>query len=481
MKNSNKSIWFKGGGILLSIALLTGCGKKPEPDRAHNDNISTRNLYVANFKDLTNQSGIRGFNLNNYSPVGYNTRTRILKFDGITWNKKYESNPEIYELVECSESTTTVVATNIIAAPLTLGLNLMLGGGSCTKRSIFEHERFDKEAKEWVETNGIDRKSILTQYEILHTSKQKITSEINDLINEKNSQFNPLYESYQKKYSAQNPKILKKHKDASGFYKKENLSQNISLSHNTLARPSSFAMKNYSALVDTAFPCNTTAQCIENMKNTQNKIVKTKEQDQESVSSDFIQAMANYEDGLKKQTAYINITKPQGENKENFGKKALYYTIDKVPSEVPSTQKGVEALYTITRADFSDIYPAYANENKELNIVFNPETLELKLQNNTKQFIQLNSISLYYGDNIYQLLDNQSSNFARELSPESVSTNKIPNVASESSYTNMTKTKALAQKVNFGFAIKYTIGDSTKNNTLYKQKEHSVYDLLKNL
>lgn len=102
------------------------------------------------------------------------------------------------------------------------------------------------------------------------------------------------------------------------------------------------------------------------------------------------------------------------------------------------------------------------------------------IHNFTKEFIQLNSISFYYGDNIYTVFDNKSTNFIGELAPESVNTRDISINATESNYTNITAIKAKAKSIEFGVAAKYTIGDSTKNHTLYKRDKYSVYSLLKN-
>lgn len=455
--NNKKKMMLKGGIILLSMGLFVGCGMKPIPEKVYNEKMSNTNLYVSNFESITNRPNSKGFKLNDYSPFGFDTDVIKGKMDGILWPKKYKSDPKNYRVSECEDSPATVLTMNIIVTPFLLGTNLIFGGGRCTKRIIFEHERFDKDVKLWVETNKIDRNLILTQYESLVTSERKAASKIHALL-----------ENYKENYLAQNPKISRKYNDKTGFYKDEHLALGIKLRHNVLHTPKDFIAD----IVDAAFPCKSTMQCVNNIKDAKNII----EKNQEPLS----QMIASYENRLKEESANLHLTIPQGMQKENFGKKTLYYTIGELSSEVPVTQKHIEALYTITTADFSEIYPSYANENRDLKIAFNPRTLELQLQNNTKQFIQLNSISMYYGDNIYQLLDNQSANFARELSPESTNTNKIPNVASESSYTDMTKEKALTQNIHFGFAVKYTIGDSTKNNTLYELKKYSAYDLLKN-
>ncbi|MDQ7067916.1 MAG: hypothetical protein Q9M40_08035 [Sulfurimonas sp.] len=117
-----------------------------------------------------------------------------------------------------------------------------------------------------------------------------------------------------------------------------------------------------------------------------------------------------------------------------------------------------------------------------MSISFNPETQILTYENLTKQYIQINSINLYYQNGVYDIASSQTTNFSTELSPESkVNLNVSYQLSkvNESSYKHTTKKKALAEKIKFGFAIKYTVGDSTRNKTLYKRDTTNLYALIK--
>ena len=471
---AQNKFWIMGGGILLSGVLLTGCGKKPELNSSNSYISSEKPLHVHNFNYITNRPTTKGFNLGTYQPFGY--RTQKVENKSILFGP---SSKDPYLSYECTDSALFVTTVNVVMAPFVLGMNILMGG-ICDQALVFDGEKFNEDAQKWVLTNNIDREKILEQYDTLLNSQKTLETAINSVVHTKNKELETIYSQYALTYAKNTPHILKKYNDTTGFYGNESLSKNIQPIYNRLDKRDSFTYKNYDYFIDKAFSCVSTQSCLTNMKTAEVQLHNQYEKDKSELPDVLSASISNYLKTLEEKTAVINLEVPKGEHQETFAKKTYYYTL-KAPEQIKSTQKQLETLYTIKRVDFRDIYPAYSNKNQEIEIEFDPHTRDLRLRNNTKQFVQLNSISLYYGDNIYQLLDNQSANFARELAPESLSKNTIPNIAHESNYIDMTKTKSQAKKINFGFAVKYTIGDSTKNHTLYKQNQYLVYDLLKNI
>lgn len=466
--------WSLGGGILLSLCLLTGCAKQPEQNTLDLHIPSKAPLYVQNFKSITNKPVSKGFNLGTYKSFGYTTKSEGVK--SILFGP---SSQDPYLSYKCTESPLYVTTMNVLMAPFVVGINLLMGG-LCDQDLVFDNEQFNEDAKKWIEANGIEREIILKRYETLLNSQRTSEATINTIIDTKNQELHAVYAQYAATYSEKVPQILKKYNDNTGLYANEPLSYNVLLEYNTLNQHDSFRHKNYFNFINSAFSCTSTQSCLNNMEVAETELKNQYEKDKTKLPIELSSLISNYAKTLDEKTATINLSIPKKEHQETFGKKTIYYTIQ-APEQIQSKQQQVNTLYTINRIDFKDVYPTYANKNEELAIVFDPKTRKLKLQNNTKQFLQLNSISLYYGDNIYQLIDNQSANFARELAPESFNTHTIPNIANESAYIKMTKAKVKTQKINFGFAIKYTIGDNTKNHTLYKQNTYAVHDLLKNI
>ncbi|MEA1982477.1 MAG: hypothetical protein U9N39_02940, partial [Campylobacterota bacterium] len=126
-----------------------------------------------------------------------------------------------------------------------------------------------------------------------------------------------------------------------------------------------------------------------------------------------------------------------------------------------------------------NVYPSFKNKNSELFISFNPKTMTLTYENLTTKYMQVNSIDLYYNNKVYTIANNKTQNFSTELSPESRETLLVTELIEESFHKNITKKKALGTQIAFGFSVKYTVGDSTQNKTLYKRDKMSLYSLIK--
>jgi hypothetical protein len=206
---------------------------------------------------------------------------------------------------------------------------------------------------------------------------------------------------------------------------------------------------------------------IEFVSQQQNKFLQEDVKDYTKLSKFY-----NVENNLKK--ASIK-TKKKGITKN------IFYTVDVKSNKLPLSQKLLSTV-TVTQVNYSDVFPKYKNKDKNIEIAFNPQTKNYKLVNNTNKFIQIKSISLYYGESIYNLTLSKDNNIiATELSPQGTKIFKLYDDIKESSYEHITKRQAQAKNFRFGFAIKYTLGEQTKNITLFNQHNYNLYSLIKDI
>ena len=463
------------GGITLalSLSLFTGCGAKPTIKPVQNDRVQTHSIYVNSFSEISNKSSGYSFELNTFKPLGYDTRTYKTKGSSILFADKMHNK---YEINECKNTPATVLIVNIIGAPFVLGFNL-LAGGMCDHRHSFDYLEFDKDAKEWVEDNDINRKLIIGEYDSLLATQNRKEQLYQDYAVKQTDALNALYAQYYKEYSKQQKK--KKHtKDLSSLYKNEVLTSEVTLVENKLDKKAINNRVNYQSQVDSAFPCRSENECVSGMKNSIKSIEQKSSQDMLSLKESSLSTIHKYEKTLQKQTESLTVTYPKDLRHDTFKDKTVYYKLlskDKVKSKA----KKLDVTYKIIAMEYDNVYPAYKNKNSELAISFNPKTKVLTYENLTAKYIQLNSINLYYNNDIYTVTDNQNKNYSTELSPEAFKNLKITQVIKESTYKNITKKKALAKKIVFGFSVKYTVGDSSKNKTLYKRDKTNLYSLIK--
>jgi len=468
-------IGIRGGITLaLSLSLFTGCGARPTMKPVQNERVQTHSLYVNSFSDISNKSSGYSFELNTFQPLGYDTRTYKIKGSSLLFWDKTNNN---YEINECKNTPATVLTMNILGAPFLLGFNL-LAGGMCGKRHTFDYESFDNDAKGWVRDNDINRKLIIGKYDSLLATQNRKEKLYQDYTVKQTDALNALYAQYYKEYS-KHPKIKKHTKDLSSLYKNEVLTSEVTLVENRLDKKAINSRVNYQSQVDSAFPCRSENECVSGMKNSIKSIEQKSSQDMLSLKESSLSTIHKYEKTLQKQTESLTVTYPKDLRHDTFKDKTVYYKLlskDKIKSKA----KKLDVTYKIIAMDYDNVYPAYKNKNSELSISFNPKTQVLTYENLTTKYIQINSINLYYNDIIYTITDNQNRNYSTELSPEAFKSLGITQLIANSSFKNITKKKALAKKITFGFSVKYTVGDSSRNKTLYKRDKTNLYSLIKN-
>ncbi len=464
------------GGILSVIALnvLTGCGTKDTIPPIQNSKIATHSLYVNSFDKINNKSFGYGFELNSYKPINYDTRTYTTNYGSILFA---DGTNNQYEINECKKIPSEVLMANILAAPFTMGLNL-LSGGLCKHRHTFGFEEFDDDAKEWVEDNDINREKIINKHDSLIALKESKEANLNSYAEEQTTQLNNLYTDYSTAYSKY-PLIKLHYNDNSSLYNNELLTAKATFVETRLNRENITTNLNYQNEVNSAFPCKSTNECTSNIDKSIKQIKNKYLSDMGALKKESLSKIATYEQTLKNKTKMLSIKYDKNLRSDIFKDKTVHYKI-RTKDAVESKAKKLDITYEIQYIDYKNIYPSFQNKNKDLVINFDSNTKTITYENLTNKYIQINSVDLYYGSNIYTITNNINHNYSTELSPEAYKSAELFQTIPESSYKNMTKKQALTKKITFGFSVKYTVGDSTKNKTLYKRDKTSLYSLIKN-
>jgi hypothetical protein len=128
----------------------------------------------------------------------------------------------------------------------------------------------------------------------------------------------------------------------------------------------------------------------------------------------------------------------------------------------------------ILSRDFEYLFPEFSEENDELGATVAQGNLMLR--NKTSEFVDVQSVSIYYNSQI----STESDVGARlNLAPFQytrvpVSELVSPAIAIESRHTNMTPDKASRSTFSFGLAIKYSLRDRDAIATLYGMHDFNV-------
>ena len=494
--NLTKKISVLGMSSLLLMVTMSGCGKKPAPQQVYNKNISGPMLYVeyyyGDFLKIDNSlvrhpssvNAPQGFSLNNYNPLGFKTAKTKLG-DGSLWgsNVPRAVGDIKYNYVECDDSTTQVLVSNIFGGIITLGYRPITGGYCHHNMSYFNYENFDKDVKEWVSDNNINREELLLKYAKLTKlaeNANKDMSKVNEDISEMYSQE---YAKLSANYISKSPILINNYIDKSGLYKKEKLPNGVNIAFNTVTQKSfNNNINNNYRYVNAAFPCADMKECLANMDKAKENI------DTKSVSS-IAEVKSNANKWLK--LSKEQLVKDTSQYKLDFsdkdlvvivGDKTINYKI-KTKSVIKAGKKAkkVKVTYEIKSFAYKNVIPSFSNNNRDIAILFDPKTHNITLANMTDEYILIKSIDLYYNGDIVKLGESKQKNFSSELSPQSESKFKMSRYIEKANYSNVTKRTALNTSVEFGFSIRYTLGDSTKNRTLYKKNTQSLYSIVSKL
>jgi hypothetical protein len=233
-----KNYFLKATLIGIGLTLITGCASKTQSVK--NSKIGDSKLTVKfestkdkqGFTEITNKN-VRGFSLNTLEPVSFDTKFIELGRDYVTFSDKFKEPENKYTKIDCQTANTRDIVSSVILFPT------LLRGGICRKAQYFDYEKFDSDAKDWIEDNKINRDSLLTKYDQLIDSKSKNEEFINELANVKYSEMVSKY--------YQDAKNLK-----STIFSQSNLSPTYVNSMRSKI--------SYQSFIDNIFPCKT--DCI---------------------------------------------------------------------------------------------------------------------------------------------------------------------------------------------------------------------------
>lgn len=232
-----KNYFLKATLFGIGLILISGCASQTQSVKYSRIGDSKLTVKFESTKDkqgfteITNKY-VKGFSLNTLEPVSFDTRYIELGLDLVLSTKFKE--PEIkYTKIGCKTFNTADTVINIVGFPA------LLSGGFCRKAQYFDYEKFDSDAKDWIEDNKIDRDSLLTKYDQLIDSKSKNEEFINELANLKYSEM-----------------VSKYYQDAKNLKSTIFSQTNLSPTYVNSTRPKI----SYQSFVDNIFPCKT--DCI---------------------------------------------------------------------------------------------------------------------------------------------------------------------------------------------------------------------------
>jgi len=473
--------------VSLFSIIFAGCSAT-RPEAVNNKSLGSNYLYASlnkdyKIKEFSNQSNIgRGFIVNTYQPFSFDDnffRTSSKLNGACLWNKEGETYSK-YESLENSMDGNTLFA-NIILFPFTL-----IYGFSCSNYHAFNYKSFDNDMKNLLPQSNA--KKLVLSYDTLIETEHVKENNINKKIDQWNNISLQKLEQIKSKYLATDTDaITKKVKivDKTGLYNNEKLPEELRIYKNNFQNPKLLQKISYTSIVNNSFPCTTVSGCVSSMNNNRGSIEEKYQHNIEFVSQQhnkFLQKdVKDYTELSKFYNVENNLKESSIEIKKKGIIKNIFYTVDIKSNKLPLNQKLLSTV-RVTQVNYSDIFPKYKNKDKNIEIVFSPQTKSYKLINNTNKFIQIKSISLYYDGNIYNLTLNKDNNvIATELSPRAIKNIGLYDNIKESKYENLTKKQAKQKNFKFGFAIKYTIGEQTRNITLYNQHQHNLYSLIKGI
>jgi len=359
-------------------------------------------------------------------------------------------------------------------------------GLTCDNYHTFDFESFDNDMKKLLSVE--DANKLISGYDGLIANKQKAENQINEKINMYNGRLLQNFDNIKSKYLntdiehvKNNIKIL----DTTGLYRNEKLNVEVTFIKNKFPKPTLLPKIDYSNIINSAFPCHTSESCLKNMKKYENNLVDTVNNDLNNVDKKFEKLSKKNTILYNDLASYFQVNNEKTASKLKVSKrgisKEIFYNVG-IKSNKYLINSNFYSLVSITKIDYSNVFPSFTNKDKNLEIKFNPSSKSYRLYNRTNNFIQIKSVSLYYNEGIYNLTSkNDNNDFFLELAPESYYTVKLHQTIKHSNYKNLTKSKAQQTTIKFGFAIKYTLGEQTQNMTLYSQNNYNLYPLIKDI
>ena len=364
----------------------------------------------------------------------------------------------------CGEEKSLVAQTACRDLPEFFDTNLKYHKRYAYREANFSPSLYQNALKEALK--DVDRKGLIEKYQHLVEYRDKVKQIYSQKNHDNQVKSDGLYDKYSTEYEAKfnRIKVVLNIQDGSGFYDNSRDSYKfVSFSKNNIERdiPPSFYIK-----LDTD---------LNGYDNALSKI--SKEIDANSViDNDHVDQYEKYlVDQISKD---IVISKA---SITRLGDYAIEVTAPDRINIASTASPEIPVKLAFLSKDFFRVYPKSNISDKYINLVF--DGASLTISNLSDNFLEVKSISVYQDNNILT----RTYSKPIELPPQSkmdqinIDDFKSDTTRLQRDYLNMTALLAKSTNINFGFAVKYKVGDQNIEKTLFKKNSYSLYDMLANL
>lgn len=479
MKNSNKSIWFKGGGILLSIGLLTGCGSISTPKQNSHETLSDIKLVddsVVGYAQVNKDGNLLKISIDYPASGTLDTENIRITSSGFypDYNIKDQQCGRFYvknrltdftEKAFCKSNYTSTkggavgtfnMAYNALFIPIGAIVNPL---DTVSGKPLYSSIKSFNE-KSFIE---VVEKNKLTKF------REKLL-ELKKNVDNKTTEIEKMYDHYFQQYSNNlfNIQFVYNIKDDSGLLPVKKLDGNCKLELNAPIR------KKYSY-----------DSILNSFNATSNNFDKEYTDTLNKVNYQFEEDKKQYRAYLE--TAFTSY-KIQGGGDKIFkhNEHISFMSTIKTPDEIKyklNEKISIPITIIVKSAKLTKMIPkkyVLSDLNIDSNFESNLDgTVSLIVRNKTNSFVSIKSLTSYFNNNVYNLAD-----INREISPEATTLQMNSNYSllsnemlNSSNFTEITKTKAKAINITYGYAVKYRNNNTNVDKSIYNTKEYSLYSI----
>lgn len=345
----------------------------------------------------------------------------------------------IGKVPECSSGGNTFRKTAINKGD-TVGANIFSGGlglffGFNYKYSYFDAYTYEKAVDEALKNSNLDRRTLISEYD-------RYRGFLKDFANLRERYTDQYFENIKK------VNLVSRINDKSGFYRDDiNILGHIRITPNSIPNDDKFF------------------------------IFSTKAQEIKAFLSPKPNNLSDYEKELKSATSSFRIGGPK-----TIKEKGYLITLN-FPDQIENTgqDQRVPIDVIIESKDFGVVYPTFFAEDNAISLSFKDN--KFSLSNKTSGYVQVKSISVYYGNLIHTTSFKDES--AIELAP--ISSPREPlnidglvdsGIKKIATFNQINKVEAKQKNINFGFAVKYRLVDQNTDKTILVTKNFNLFDIL---
>lgn len=369
----------------------------------------------------------------------------------------------------CQSNFTKREASSIVGNTLMNSLLVPIGALGQQKAVYMDSKTFDeKKFLQVVEQNGLEK--IRNEY----LEVQQIKKQLSDYTNLKKNELDKIYLKALEDYK-ENVKLISINyslKDLSGLYPNKERSGDYYIDYN-IPEQKSF---DFNEIIQSFDPANSKEEALIKLEQLKNKVDEKSKNDEIIYKKYVALAFKSY-----KVRGTDNFTIRQNDNISfNVKSKAPQNEI----SYLPGKKITINIPITIEYADVKGMVPKeYILQDANFNMLMKTDNgLNIKgvMSNKTQSFLTVKSLTSYYQNLVFNV-----SNLDKELAPEARDLDdgtRYPLItyamSEKSNFEKMTKNKAQAIKMNYGYAVKYKMNDTNIEKAIYNTKNYSLYDII---